>query len=530
MPGAIVAFGSISGYGANNVYIVVKPPQPVIGGSGRLANGGTIGAAGWGPTNTPVVSGSPQEALATWGGPIAGNVAPLVQEAALFLSQRPQGGHVGVRVSDGTDLAATGAITDSTAAGALLATALFTGTEGNKIKIIRTKGTKDTGGAPMSKVIVQLGQFAPEIYDNIPVGAAGAVWPLIVAAVNGGNGPTQPPSRFVRLALNNPASTHVPNGADDIITLAGGTNGAGVNTAALLGADGAAGARTGLYALKGQPVDVLWLAGCSDSTSWATLAVFAQAETALAVGAFPAYTGVDAAVAAKLAAGIDTPYMALYKDFVTYFDTILNANVAVPPSCVFAGVACRVAPHESPGNKAVYGLIGTDATLGANPQPYSDTDEAKLQNAGIGWVSLGGAPAFRDTFAIRHGKNTSSAFATSEVAYTRKTNRIVHDLSGPVMGQFVEMGQSTRSNDPTREAARSALNDYFGPQVSEGEIDAFTAICDLSNNPVPMIKRGRLKATVAVEYMSIVNQFEIDLTAGQTVSVSLSSSPLQQLA
>lgn len=514
---ANVAFGSSGAFGADNVYVVVKVPQPMIASGGATFQGMTVGGASWGPLNVAVTSGTPTALQRTWGPPLANNPAPLVQEGSFFLKQQPQGGVISVRVGDGTQAAATGTLKDTAAVNALTVTALYTGTFGNQITVTIAQGSNSTAGVPTFKVIVQAGTFAPEVFDRIG-GVGAALWTAMANAINNGQGPSAPASQFITATAL--ASTVAPALAS--ATLAGGLDGiAGINAARLVGVDGVAGARTGMYALENTKGDVLWLAGCTDTTTWATMLAFAKTQNALAIGSLAQNTAPDAAVTAKLAALVDDPYFAAIVNHGVYFDTNLAQYAYVAPACLLAGVCCSLASYESPGNKPVYGLVGTDKTWGPNAQNLSDGDDTNLELAGVTNLSIN-CPGFNG-IGIRTGKNSSSNSAQNEIAWTRKTNDLVRAFASKVMGQFVDMPQSVKAGSEVREHVRNAFNSFLGPQVGE-EIDDFNAQCDTNNNPPARVRAGYLQADVMVEYLAIINKFVINLTAGQTVDVSVQTS------
>lgn len=507
----------------DDVYVYVQPPQPVLP-AGQLAFvGAAAGMAQWGPVGVPLTANTPQQAVANWGVPI--NVGrDLVQDAALFLAQLPLGGFVGVRVSDGTDAVATGTLKDTAPATGLTISAKYTGTFGNNIVVTLGPGS-NSGTVKTWKVTVQAGNNQPEIWDRIPGNVTGATtWQAIANAINLGQGGFNPASQYITAALG--ASALFPATGTQTLALTGGTNGGVITTAQAIGTDGGAGLRTGMYALRQQNMDLVWLAGNTDSTSWSTLLAFAKSEFAMAIGSLPAGTTIASAITAKLTAGIDDPYMILLLSEITYLDSYVQANVTLPATPVVAGLICSIQPQESPGNRVVNGILGTEQTLGANPQPFSATDLGTLEANGIN-VITGRIPS-ANAFGLRHGKNTSSNFATSEIPYGRKTNDIVRDLKGPVMGQFINRLQTIRANDPLRLAVLAAIDDYFGPQVSADEIDTYSRQCDLGNNPVANIRNGLLRADIIVEYLSVVDQFSIFLTAGQTVDVVAASAANNQ--
>ena len=442
-----------------------------------------------------------------------------MQEGSLFLKQLPIGSVVGVRVTDGTDLAATATVRDSAATPlpALVLTALYTGSFGNTLKYTLSAGSNSTVAVPTYKLSMQLGQFVPEVFDRIVPLTGVAPWAALVAAVNS----TTSGSKSVVAALSATPSLLAPATAGSAGVFAGGTDGAGITTAIAVGVDGASGLRTGMYALRSQNLDAVWLAGIADATCWTTVAAFARSEKAVGYGSIPTGLSVASAIQAKLGAGLDDPYFVVTKDFVTYLDSYLGLNATVAPACLVAGIACGVSAEQSPGNRPAFGIIGTENTINPNGQPYSTADLANLEAAGI-MVVTNPIPS-GNTFGTRHGKNTSSNFATSEIPYARKTNDIVRNLGGQTLGQFVNKLQSTRNNDPLRLQVSAALNGYLAPQKSNGIINDFRVTCDATNNPAASIRAGILVAEVVVSYLSVVDKFICNLTAGQTVDVVAAS-------
>jgi hypothetical protein len=517
--------GPTGAFGVDDVYITLNPPGAVFLPGKTLYNGAASGVASWGPFNSPLNASSPDQLIAQWGFPLNSG-KDLVQEGALFLRQFPQGGFYGIRVGDGTQAAATATLKDTAVATGLTLTAYYMGTYGNLIQCVLTAGSNSAVGALTYKLTITAPGRIPEVFDRIPTGGTAAVtWQNIANAVNNGLGVSTPASKFCTAAVA--SSTALP-ALGTVTTLTGGVDGATtITTTIQQGTDGSAGARTGLYAVRGYQVDAVWMCGNTDSTGWANLLAFAKSIQALAFGSFPVATGISAAVTAKLTAGTDDPWIVLLKDFVYYNDSYVNAVVSVPPACVAAGIACRMGAYLSPGNKPAYGIFATESTYGPNPQNYSTGDLTTLEAAGINVITnpIPGA----NTFGLRHGKNSSSNFATSEIAYTRKTNELLRDFgSGTVAGQFVGQVQTTAPDDPVRLAVAGAFRAYLGPQVGN-EIVAYTVTCDLTNNTPARIRQGFLRVDVVVQYLSVVDKFYINLTAGQTVSV-LAQSQLPQAA
>jgi hypothetical protein len=506
-----VNYGSVGGaVGVDDVYVNVLPPQPQIAAQGATLKGAVVGGASWGPIGIPLNNSSASDLTSNYGLPVAGNVCPMVQEGAVFLKQQPQGGLVTVRVADGTQLAAAGYIGPSSGSSKIVFTGLYTGTLGNTLKVTIAAGTFPS----TLKALVYLGTSIAEVYDGIP--ATGSVAALI--------------SRMNQASSKGPASNYVIASAGsgsaelvagDTVTLAGGVDGfTGITTSMLIGTTTGT-MRTGMQALTKQGMDVFWLAGCTDSTAWPSMLSFALQESAMAVGNFPLGTTVTNAIASVQSAAVVSPWFSVMLGFAVYLDTYLGYPVYIPQAGVLAGVCCSLEPHISPGNKQVYGLLGTDRTYGPLAQDFSETDETSLETAGICFIS-GTIPA-ANALGIRHGKNSSNNIATNEIAYTRKTNDIVRALKGSVMGQFVDLPQGTAANDEWRENVRSAGNGYFGPQVGS-EIDSYTWTCDLTNNSPATIAQGIGRADALVKYLANVNRFIINVTGGQSVDISVQSS------
>lgn len=522
-----VIFGSPSAtsFGADDVYISINPPQPIIAGGGATFMGGAPGVARWGPKNSPILCNTPQDLINNFGPPI-GSGFDLVQEGSLFLKQGPRGGFMAVRVAHAGDAAATATWLDASAAIGLNLTGLYTGTLGNSIQFILTTGSKDSSGAHFFKVVILCAGFQPEVFDNIPAGTTPALtWTAIAAAINSGLSPSRPASQFVTAAIA--SSVALPNTSNAAVTFSGGLDGVAVTTADLLGVDGSAGSRTGAFALRNTGVAAIWLVGSTDSTAWTSLQTLAQSENALAVLSFPTGTSIANAIASKITAGIDNAWAVPFKDYITYLDTYLGTNVAVPPACAAAGVICRVNSHESPGNQQVNGIIGTERTLGSNSQPYNNGDLAQMEQAGINTITLP-IPAGK-VYGVRHGKNSSSNFATSEIAYTTKLNDIIRGLGGSsALGQLVDRPQSSRPGDSLRDQMRTLLNGYFGAMKNpaagaQPTIDDYGVVCDLSNNSPSSIMAGQCTASVAVKFLAIADKIILNITAGQTVSISVQS-------
>ncbi|MBB3258219.1 hypothetical protein F4827_003087 [Paraburkholderia bannensis] len=189
----IYQYGQLNTAGAMapGAYVQIVKPPPVV--AGVATNGyGLVGVASWGPVNSPVVTGSPQANQANWG-PVTNRLRDLATAIAIAF-MLGQYNNIAVRVTDGTDTAATGTLKDgSNATGATL-TGFYTGSLGNSLVATTSTGTK----ANSYKVTLALPGFQPEIFDNLTQGVSSAnVTPgtgytsvpnLAISAPQGANG------------------------------------------------------------------------------------------------------------------------------------------------------------------------------------------------------------------------------------------------------------------------------------------------------------------------------------------------------
>ena len=142
------------------VYVDIVPPQPFLTGVPTNMVG-LVGAASWGPLNAPVVFSGPDSCSVIFGTPIIRKYdLPTYVWAASNVGNAI--GYYGVRVSDGTDTAATAAIQTS----AMTLTAKYTGALGNTIKFQLVSGS--AAGSIMA--VVSFAGRPPEQFNNIGKG------------------------------------------------------------------------------------------------------------------------------------------------------------------------------------------------------------------------------------------------------------------------------------------------------------------------------------------------------------------------
>lgn len=192
---AIVPVGTtnLAAIGVPNVIVQIVPPNPLLNGVPTNIIG-VVGTATWGPNNSPIVIGSLQELIAFFGQPQNATYDLGTQVYTAFLQGAAN--FRCVRVTDGTDVPATGELQDNTAANAIELQAIYTGVVGNTLHASLTLGSNYTNSAPTYKLSVWLAGGVPEVFDNIG-GSGSAFWVNLMNAVNLGTGPQRGPSQLV---------------------------------------------------------------------------------------------------------------------------------------------------------------------------------------------------------------------------------------------------------------------------------------------------------------------------------------------
>jgi phage tail sheath protein FI len=505
----------------DDIYLVIQPPPSYIAGV-STDTALVVGTASWGPVNAPQLLGSPADLVRTFGGVTAAALTDLHDLAtdvviAFTQSQGAQGSLQvwGVRVTDGTDTPAQVTLDDTTTptalAGATL-TAKYTGTLGNQIQV-----TVQAGTAANTFTVVVVGPTGtqPERYPNLAGAASGAspFWAALVNAITNGLSGVRGPSQLLTATIG---ASGAINPALGTFTLAGGKDGRSVTTAQLLGSDTAI-PKTGLYAGRSLSPDagVVWIAGLTDTSAYPSIQAFADSEGALALLTQPAGTSTTAFLSTVQTVGITDPFVAWVKDWIYWYDQVNNKVRLVPPLAFAGGRIAALNPAESPSNKAVFGVIGTERS---NPYtgtvPYSNTEAGQLEAGGVMFItnpSVGG-----QYWGFRNGVTSSADPATSPVEYARMTYFLSHSIAAS-LGKVVGDRQSQQPNDPVRKEVRARLNAFLRQLQGQGMIDAYTVICDLTNNSPQSIAQHYLYAFVQVRYLSSVKFFIVQLQGGTTV-------------
>ena len=470
-----------------NLYVQIAQPQ-TLGLTGAPSSKlGIVGTAGWGPVGSPVPVGGMGDYLVAFGAKqnavtdagLAVNIAAL-QGASSF---------VVVRVTDGTDVAASGSFGD------VALQAVHTGTAGNSI-VVTVSATGSGYALAVSHPVLGFASYA------------GHDWTTIAAAV------AQDLSALITVRL----PEVVPDMVSGSVTLMGGLDGAAPSVASFVGKDEIV--RTGMYALRGQGCAIALLHGITDSVSYSSQAAFGLGEGTYMIASGPSYDSVTNAVSIKAASGLDSPAVKLmFGDWLWWNDDV-NGMMLVSPQAFAAGILAALSPEQSSLNKALAGIVGSQKSgLTGSSATYSTAELSTLFTAGID-VICNPAPG-GSYWAVRCGHNASSKAIVNGDNYTRLTNYLASSLAGG-MGAYV--GQVV--NDTLFSDIRATLLGFLSSLLSQGILAVqngelpYSVVCDSSNNPQTRTALGYVQADVAVRYQGINEKFVVNLQGGTSVTVT----------
>lgn len=514
----IVQAGAFSFASANvpDVYTGIVKPQNatiVLAPTDIL---GHVGTASWGPVNVPVAIGGPSDGTAAFGTLKARKHDVLTSVATAALQGASS--HRVVRVTDGTDVAATATVpaADLTQAAAFYAalswalnaginvnrgasqlvrldaatgllTSAHTGSGANGTVVSISAGSK-SGTFRAVVALASLGIRA-EVFDNIPA-AAGAL-PTVAAYV-----------------------------------LAGGTDGAdGVTDATLVGTD--VSPRSGMYALRGQACAVAVLVDVTDPVTWTAQAAFGYPEGILMMCVGAAGQDINTACTNKASSGLDDYSVKLFLgDYVYWSDQVNNVVRLVSPLGFAAGKRVTLAPNDSSLNKRLYGIVGSQKSGVVGNGALVQYTQAELEQLSLNGIDVIANPSPGGAYwAVRIGHNTSSDGDVRGESYTSMTNFAAKSING-TMGVY-----DGQPNTPTlRRRATTSLIGMFSTFVSLGLMSIgedgslpYSVVCDDSNNPQSRTGLGYLKADTKARYDGIVEELFVGLEGGPTVVVGANS-------
>jgi hypothetical protein len=495
---------------APDLYIQKVPPQTLYINGVPTDILGLAGVGSWGPVDSPILAQGDTFGSVT--------VRKYDLASAIAISAQVGANNIrAVRVTDGTDAAATCALKDtqgSPVTGATLTT-IYTGIVGNGLSAAITTGT----AASTYKLTINRPGYTSEVYDNIP-GSGSTFWTNLVSAVNNGQSGFRGPSQLVVATIG--SSTNVPNTSTSF-TFSGGLDGAsGVTDTTLVGTDNvAAASRTGMYCLRGSGAQVLNLIDLTTSSQWPNIAAFADAEGMYVPCQGPAGASYSTVATSLSTAGVDDPSIkTMVGDWIYWQDNVNGVQRLMAPATWVAAELANLSPQLSTLNKQLPAIIGTQRAL--QNQPYSTAEIGAVATSRLDVITNpcpGGS-----YFGCRTGRNSSSDPTRNGDNYTRMTNYLALTLAS-AFGFVIGQPQTTT----LRNDCKAAIDFFLANLEDEGMIGnvnggpAFSVTLDATDNPDSQVALGYMQADVQVKYLSIVWFFIINLEGGQTVSVRLAN-------
>lgn len=505
MPATITINGNttLSTYNAPGAYVNVQSPSPSGAATAQFGLGIIEGTCSWGPKNQ-LMFFSDVPSLYAAGGKQTTATHDAIAEAIQACSQSKN--LALLRVSDGTDVAASVVLKDTGAVNGGTATAKYTGTEGDNITIALATGFNSTSGSPTVSATITRKGYASETFANISAPAAsGAFWTNFANAVNNGIAGQRGPSNLITFAA---ASSTAPP-ALGTFALAGGTNGdSSVTSANLLGTDGTTG-RTGAYAIRGSGATAFGIAGLTDSTQWASLATLCESEGIVGIGCVPNGTSITTAINDKQSANLNSDWFKVFDgdSWLVVNDPTLG-QMSVSPIGLQVGLRCSLNPSDSTLNKPQTGFGNAPfSQVSGFGQTYSQGQVAQLQNNGFDAIT---------NYLQGYLTNTTGVMSSGvQDAYPVMTSYIARNL-GAIAQKFIGFTQGSRKGDPTRKKARAAIAHFFA--TIQDQIDGLPDITlDSSNNTPTTEGEGFLIGSVRCRYLGIVQQFVLNYQGGATV-------------
>lgn len=526
MPGGFVNNLSPGNFQTDGVFIYQAPASPVTPAGPAVGKLGIVGTGQWGLKNVPTLFTSPSAGYALYGPNTAINNS-IMRDAVAAMPEANQ--LVGVRVTDGTDTAATIVVQDASAGTVFTLTAQQTGSLPNGVNasgVVANPAQAQctfasgsaTGGNPVILVSITFPQQPVERYFVTAGGTGGYVAATfkanLLAAINTGTANSAPSPRWT---ASSGGSTLVP--LTTAFSASGGTDGATtITSAVLIGVDGTVG-RTGMYALRGAIQGGQFIfAGFSDFSQAQTIIAFNRTEGTRAAISAPLGTSTVTMQGLKATYSASDPTLDTCIDWDQMIDPWSGQTIYVAPAAKVSGIFSSLDFYQDPSNKPYTGAVGIFATE-RSTTPLSQGEAATRQQSGIMYLTN---PINRGAvWGLPHGKASDGVSNISDV---RTANYIGLGLL-QVLGPFVGEVQSQSQNDPTRLAAKGAVNAFMGTLLLPiPKISGYSNVMDLSNNTPTTISQGYLFDNLSVQTLAGVQFILVNEQVGTNVQITVKAS------
>jgi len=412
------------------------------------------------------------------------------------------------------ETAPTGAMSQTSTTGAGTGAKLTPTGWGLGQPILVTGGSGYFGDAPNVTIVGGTGSAGT-------ITASTAYWTNIANAINNGQSGLRGPSQFVSATAGGGTSTPTATG----YTLSGGTDGANPasigqsGTPALVGQDALP--RTGMYAMRSALISIAALVDCDDATTWSAQVAFGSSEGIYMIGTLPNAANLTTETStegSKASFGIDNfTFKLMFGDWCYINDPVTGAQRMISPQGFVAGFMGNQDPSQTPMNKPMNGIVGTQKSK--TGIQYTNADLQALSAAGIDVIcnpNPGGT-----YFALRLGINTSSNLAVNGDNYTRMTYFIARSIAqgcGSYVGQL--QTPTERLQAMTTLAAFFANMEALGLIGTADGSPCYQVVLNDSDNPQTLVALGYQIAYCKVIYLSVIRYFIVDLEGGQTVTIT----------
>ena len=286
--------------------------------------------------------------------------------------------------------------------------------------------------------------------------------------------------------------------------------------AAMIGSVAPDGTATGLQLLATRaPGDINILFAAEYTSYDVNSAIINIAYTNNCIALLSAHSNDGVSQIVSQANGYNKDNVALVDGFTYCYDADTASTRSCSPTSLVAGMASRLGPQYSWGNKPIFGTQGLVT-------PRSTADLVTLQQAGVLCLS---------NSIPRGGFGTRSGIASdgSEL-YVRRMRYFLEFSIMSKMGWAVDALQSTSSADPLRRDVTQAiarfLNTLANPvDPTQKVIDSFVVTCNKTNNPDEQIAQGLLNVSVVVRLLAAARQ--VVISANISTSAITASSTAQ---
>lgn len=432
-----------------------------------------------------------------------------IMTAIDIASKNGCGQFVVIRVTDGTDVAATATLLDTTAptpvAGVTL-TAKNTGTVSNGFTAIVGRGSNYTSGTPTYQVLIVNQNGQGELFDNIG-GTGNTLYANIVNAINNGNS-TNSASNLVVATLG--AATNPP--ALQSYAFSGGTNGnSSITASTLVGSD--ATPKTGMYAARGCGASVGMLADVTDTTTFDDQGLFGQQEGILMVGIGPAGQSLSQFVTSQQTIALFfRTFKYLIGDWAYYNDTYNNIPDRMVSQQAYAvGLRASLSPEQPDFNRPIQAMHGTQTTKAGGKYLPADISTLKSNR---GDVIYNPSPA-GNIWALQTGVNTSSNIDVRDDSITILTYYIYNSINS-LIGQFI-----SQLNNPTiRSQLKSLIQSFCSQMYKKGQIGATNSTNESDAYKVNVsstdaeAEQGILNINIQIANYPPISTIKVDLQTG----------------